>query len=323
MISVKGGTQTWSKAPQQSGLEVDRSQHLSADEREKFLGSEPIGDILNKVADPNWVDPSKTRRVGNSDLDKDAFLKLLLTQMKHQDPTNPMQSHEMSAQLAQFSSLEKLENIDSGIEKLASGNKPQTQFEALNLIGKGVSGDSSKIIRTDEKEKHNIAFDLASDASNVKIKIRSPQGEIVREQTLSNLKQGKNEFEWNGVDNDGREKPVGEYQVFIEATDSVGKKVHAQTAFEGVITGVNFGKDGPVLMIGNQSVRLTDVKKIVDPALLNSTQSNKMLPIADPVKAAGPTIKASNAPVVPTESGLQNVAMSQDFINRLEKETKE
>lgn len=77
-------------------------------------------------------------------MDKDAFMKLMLAQMKHQDPTNPMQSHELAAQLAQFSSVEQLQNLNTTMTDMRNGQKPSESFQALNFIGKAVSGGLGK-----------------------------------------------------------------------------------------------------------------------------------------------------------------------------------
>jgi flagellar basal-body rod modification protein FlgD len=63
--------------------------------------------------------------------------------MKNQDPTNPLKSHEMAAQLANFSSLEQMQNMNSTLTELKNGQKPSENYQALNLIGKAVAGDSS------------------------------------------------------------------------------------------------------------------------------------------------------------------------------------
>ena len=106
MISIKGGTKVFSDSKTTSfGGGADEKQALTDAERQKYYGGKDIGEILNKVSDPNWVDPAKQRKVGGSEMDKDAFLKLFLAQMKNQDPTNPLQNHELASHLAQFTTL--------------------------------------------------------------------------------------------------------------------------------------------------------------------------------------------------------------------------
>src|SRR5262245_60042138 len=135
MIGVKTGTQTWSNSQQRTDFKSDGAQTISATDKEKMGGDEAIGDILNKVADPNHIDETKKMRtVGGKEMGKDAFMTLLLTQMKNQDPTSPLKSHEMAAQLAQFTSLEKLHNINAAIEGLRKDQQPDHNFQALNFI---------------------------------------------------------------------------------------------------------------------------------------------------------------------------------------------
>lgn len=336
-MDVKTGTKAWSEATQRSDFEKEKSNSMSAQEKAKFFDGENIGDVLNKVADPNWVDPTKKlRTVGDATLDKDAFLKLLLTQLKNQDPTNPMKSHEMAAQLAQFTSLEKLTNIDSGIADLKKVQTPTQNFEALSLIGKAVSGDSSKVIRTEGDKVHDIRFNLAADSQAVDISILNGQGEEIRHLTFNGLKEGKNEVSWNGLMEDGTEARAGSYQVKIDAKASNGQSIYAETKFDGVITGVNFAPTGPVLMIGNQSVSLSDIDKIIDPKTMapaqiqelrsgdkaaiqpdneeSQTQSKKSVAV-DKSKERGGKKEVY-------QSNLDNVAMSQGMINKISDDVK-
>lgn len=341
MMSVKLGTQTWSKADQQTSYKPDIEKNLSASEQ-SMLGDQPVGDYLNKVADPNWVDPSKLRRVGNSDLNKDAFLKLLLAQMKNQDPTNPMKSHEMAAQLAQFSSLEQLTNIDTSIKDLAKGQEPQQKFETLNLIGKSVFGDSSQILRTKEDESHEIRFQLANDAAKAQLKIKDANGEVVKILDLSNLQKGINEIGWTGQNEEGRMAQRGEYTVEIAAFSSNGTRVFAETKFEGRISGVKFTPQGPQIMIGNQVIRLSDISMVKD----NSMEQNAAMAAAIPgmvpanstqaIPAASGMVhqpKLKSAPTtevkpdaksgtIPKYSNLDQVGMNRDLVNKLSKELK-
>lgn len=326
MINVKGGTQTWSDSQQQSSLKSNDPNTISASEREKFFGDQNLGEVLNKVSDPNWVDPAKRlRTVGNSQMDKDAFLKLLLTQMKNQDPTTPLKSHEMAAQLAQFTSLEKLTNIADGIDSLRKEAKPGQNFEALNLIGKSISVDGGKVARTEESEVHEIKFRLMGAPNSTELKIRDAAGNLIRKLTLNGLKEGENVVTWNGVLEDGTKAPKGDYTVEVDAIASNGNKLMAEMKQEGTITGVNFTASGPVLMLGNKKVALSDVKQIVDPKLAPA-KNEALNAIPDEAKVTGDKIKKpqvkpeSKEERVMNPGGLQSVAMSRGMQSELEKD---
>jgi flagellar basal-body rod modification protein FlgD len=317
VISVKGGTRTWSTAEQTSSLRGDGKQTMSAQDRDQLLNGEDLGTHLNKIADPNYVDPAKMRKVGNNDLDRDAFLKMFLAQLKNQDPTNPMQNHELAAQLAQFTSLEKLNNIDTGITQMAKQTDPNKGYDALNLIGKGVSGDSGKIFRSDMKSSHEITFNLAGSAQEVELSVRNSAGQEIKKLIARGLKSGANRVPWDGMIESGSAAPEGEYNVTITAKNGTGQKVAAETKFQGRVTGVNFSPEGPVLMVGKQSIKLSDVKSIFE--------SESLAPQAQLVKAEAQVGKdaknlASGAPQM--SGNLESVGMSQDLINRLEKEAR-
>lgn len=317
MYSIKGGTQVFSKAQQESSMKGDGRQTISAADHQKHFGDKDLGEILGKVTDPNWVDPRKVeRQIGGDKLGKDAFLKMLLAQLKNQDPTSPLESHEMAAHLAQFSSLEKLEGINTGINSLVGAKKPAEKFQMLNMIGKAVSGDSSKIYRSDEVSDHTVNFNLLADAKEVELKVRDALGNIIRTVNMSELKKGDNEFVWNGVNEDGRKAGIGQYDVLITAKNDKGQKVHAGTSFEGRITGVNYTPEGPVLLIGNQSVRMSDVKKIIDPTLLKKKAPAKVqAPPQQPGAKPAAAQKSVESSMV--NGGLSQVGMARGLMNKL------
>lgn len=335
MVNVKQGTRTWSPAEQTSALKADKAQTLSTPDQERALGGENLGDVLNKVADANWVDPAKSRKVGNSQLDKDAFLKLMLAQMKNQDPTKPMESHEMAAQLAQFTSLEQLNNINSTLEGMKQSQAPAVGYQALNFIGKRVAGDSSKISRAAGDTKHDVSFQLLGDATKVKLTVKDAEGKPVKTLEFGNLKKGENSAQWNGVSGDGTAARPGEYRVTIEATGPTGQKVYAKTEFDGKITGVNYTSQGPVLLVGTQTVKLQDVKKIIeDSAPGTPAPVGNAIPAAPAVDAAKAQstsaagraayqVRDENVPPAeepPPQGNIMNdVAMSREVIGQIEK----
>jgi flagellar basal-body rod modification protein FlgD len=337
MMSVKGGTQTWSTAPQKVDYKSDGANNISAADKEKYFDGEAIGDTLNKVADPNYVDPSKKMRaVGNAELGKDAFMTLLLTQMKNQDPTNPLKSHEMAAQLAQFTSLEKLNNINDGIENLRKDQQPDHNFQALAMIGKVVTMDNSRISRTDTTESHDLRFTIASDAQKASISVKDGAGNVVRTMEVKNLKAGGNHLSWNGKTDDGTTAPAGDYTLSVDAFGSNGKKLYVQTKAEGIITGVNFTARGAQLLMGKQSISLADVKSISDPNLPSEPQalpapgghSVGLPPPTAAPQAQGPKkvemkpeTKANAAKRATLSKGnIGDAAMAQGLINHLNKE---
>lgn len=312
--------------------ETQSASNLSATELQK-LGGENVGDVLNKIVDANWVDPSKkARTAGNNEMDKDAFFKLMLTQMKNQDPTNPLKSHEMAAQLASFSSLEQMQNINSTLEQMKNAQKPSENFQALNLIGKAVAGDSARVVRGPTDKMHDFKFSLPMDATEVTVKVRDAEGNIVRTYNLKNLKQGDNKISWNGEDESGAKAFPGEYQFMAEAKTGDGRKVGVKTDFEGMITGVSYAADGPVLHVGNQAIRFNDVKKITDPRLMSNDQNVKDVTNLDLKKndAIGQTEKegsseqqsstVTTAPIA--KSNIMNtVGLSRDMMEKIAKET--
>jgi len=278
MMSTGRTVKSW--VPQQSSLKRDDVQYDAAKASAPSLpaqggsggvgsankgGQDTVGDVLNRIADPTGTDAAKKAvRKPSNELNKDDFLKLMLAQMKNQDPMNPMQSHEMAAQLAQFTSLEQLFNVNQNLEGLKKQADPSIKFQALSFLGKSVKADSRQILKDDGPHPQDLRFNLLDGAQDVTIKISDEIGNDVQTIKLSNLKKGLNSVSWNGLDSDNRPTKGGRYFASFEAIGNNGKKIGVETATHGVITGVNYTKEGPMLLVGNQRVRLQDVQEIVD-----------------------------------------------------------
>ncbi len=298
---------------QEGSIKSDNTKFDSAKDSQKLDGRD-IGTVLNELSDPNYVDPKKLRKVGSNELSKDAFMKLMLEQMKNQDPTNPMQSHEMAAQLAQFTSLEQLQNMNSNIGKLVDAQQPQEKYQALSMIGKSISSDSSFINHVDGSKEHDVRFDLNDDAKDVEVVIRDAEGKDVRKYTFHNLKKGTNSVTWNARNDEGYEARPGDFRVFIKAKDDGGKTVAAKTDISGRITGVNLTAQGPVLMVGNQSVKFSDVKQIVDPEVLQD-QSKKFKDITNMDLQKTDEVEENKGRQA--KSNLDQVPMARELSNKI------
>lgn len=330
VMNVKMGSKTWSDTPPpaRQASESTFSNNISAHDKAKLNGDN-VGDVLNKVADPNWVDPSKKMRTAGSDkMDKDAFFKLMLAQLKNQDPTSPLQSHEMAAQLANFSALEQMQNMNTTLNEMKAGQKPAEQFQALSLIGKAVAGDSSRVVRGKGDTEHDFSFVLPADCPEAKIVVKNSDGEVVRKYDLKNLKKGENRITWNGKDSRDLPQQVGEYYFQIEAKSSSGGKMAVKTDFAGTITGVNYTSEGPVLLVGNQTIKLKDVKKITDPNLKNDQKTESVAPQdLKNSNAVAETKKETEGapdpgPIAKVHNIMDSVGLSHEMKNKLEKETR-
>lgn len=332
-MGVKIGTKAFGQTQTKPESTGTGTNNLSAGDLQKLAGGENVGEVLNKIADPNWVDPAKKMRaVGNDKLDKDAFFKLMLAQMKNQDPTNPLKPHEMSAQLANFSALEQMTNVNKNLEELKAIQKPAEQFQTLALIGKTVEGDSAQITRLKGDREHDIKFNLPQASTATTISVHNSEGEVIRKVELKNLKAGENKFTWNGLNEQGQAARPDEYRVVIDAKGNDGKsKVAVQTRFQGQITGVNYTAEGPVLLIGTQTVRLKDLRKIIDPSLKKNDQNaadstpKNFGNMGAPVQNEGSTQEAQLPAAeeeMPKPDMMSGVALSREMMTRLQKETK-
>ena len=173
-------------------------------------------------------------------------------------------------------------------------------------------------------KEHEFNFALPESAKDVEIKVRNSEGEVIRKVSLHDLKEGENHWNWNGKNEQGNTTPVGEYQFVVEAKSSNGKKLFVKTDFSGTISGVSYTAEGPVLMVGRQSVKLKDVKKIVDPSIKNNDQKMTSRNNTDLKNSSGASededVGAQDA--TPTVSNLMtSVGMSSGMMDKLKKET--
>jgi flagellar basal-body rod modification protein FlgD len=196
-------------------------------------------------------------------LGKDDFLKLLVTQLSNQDPMDPQSNQDMVAQLAQFSSLEQMTNINTTLQ----GNSILTQSvnNALSagLIGKEVKAMGDSLV-VEEKGTIQVPLNLAA-AADATISIKNSDGTVVRTLSASGLKAGGNDVQWDGNDNSGNRVKPGTYTYTVSAVDAKGTAVTADTYFTGIVTGVKFVSGNAVLLIGDHEVPLGSVVQITQP----------------------------------------------------------
>lgn len=200
-----------------------------------------------------------------SDMGKEEFLRLLVTQLSNQDPMNPLNGQEFAAQLAQFTSVEQLLNIQQTL--VANGELNVMLAQGINsgvasgLIGRTIEADGSQLL-WDGASAGGSGFLLDGAASSVEVTIQDAGGNHVRTLTLSATEAGRHVVDWNGRDEHGAVVPKGTYSMSISATDSAGEPVATKTFMSGRVDRVTFGQDGIKLWLGELSIAMGKVRSV-------------------------------------------------------------
>ncbi len=201
-------------------------------------------------------------------LGKDDFLQLLVTQLSNQNPLEPMKPDDFSVQLAQFSSLEQLTNMNDLMESSLETNlllaTSINNTLAANVIGKQVKAYGSEVY-FDGNNAMKLAYELPGDALSVNIEILDKSGKVVRTIDVGNVSGGEQNYTWDGKDDNGNLLDAANYDFRITANDFEGNEMNVLTYMTGLITGLRYGSNGPTLMMGNTEVRMANVLEILVP----------------------------------------------------------
>jgi flagellar basal-body rod modification protein FlgD len=198
-------------------------------------------------------------------LDKDDFLKIMVTQLKHQDPTKPMEADKMAAEMAQMTSVEQMHNVNSNLVKMLDQYKANDRVAMTGMIGKWVTVDRNRFDHM-ERERETLSYTLKEPASSVKLTIISDTGETVLEKDLGPQKSGENSFLWDGKKGNTIAAKAGGYQYHIEAKGKDGQPLQSDTMARAQVVGVNFDGGEASLLVGNpkqpSKVTMRNVTKI-------------------------------------------------------------
>lgn len=185
-------------------------------------------------------------------LGKDDFLNLLITQMQAQDPLDPMKSSDFSAQLAQFSALEQMSNVNKNLEDLISYQANMSNNMAINLIDRTVT-IPGKNLTISEGQPGTISYELSADAKSVSIEIYNSKEVQVASISQKGESAGLHEFAWNGKDFGGNTLPDGSYTFTVSATDNSDLPVPTRTSEKSKVTEVIFENGKSYVMTENNN----------------------------------------------------------------------
>lgn len=179
---------------------------------------------------------------GNKDLGKDEFLKLLVAQLEHQDPTNPQENGEFIAQLAQFSQLQESQKMSSSLEDFSSSFQSTQHLQATSLVGRPVHVESEESLLSEEGAISVVA-DMESSASNVTLNVYNEGGQKVDSYDLGQQPSGRNEFIWSGMDANDERFPPGMYRFEVNASQG-GETTEVPTYLSANVNSVTIEPGG-------------------------------------------------------------------------------
>jgi len=203
---------------------------------------------------------SSSSTTPTTSLGENDFLKLLTTELQNQDPTQPVDDTQFVAELAQFSSLEQLQNISTQMNTLITASSSSSEMAATALIGKQVSYDASGVDLVSGTPP-SVQVQLASPATVTAV-VTNSSGTVVRALNLGYQAAGTFSLGWDGTDMSGKALPSGSYGLALTATASDGSSVTVQAQAQGTVQGVTSSNNTPEVVIGTQVVPLSNVIQI-------------------------------------------------------------
>lgn len=221
-----------------------------------------FGDVWKNVQKQYGAPTDKPRQV-KKQMDKDDFLKIMVTQMKNQDPTNPMKADQFATQLAQFTSVEQLQNLNSQMKKMATANQPLERLALTNMIGKVVTVDRDRFQHT-ETETSPLTYELPENAKSVTISVINEAGEKVFSKELGAMPAGKQTYHWDGNKDTGEAMKSGGYIFRVQARGEMNQAIDMKSQSQEQVVGITFeGGEGMLLVGDAKSPTKTALKNVI------------------------------------------------------------
>ena len=194
---------------------------------------------------------------------KEDFLSLLVAQLQNQDPLNPDDPTEFTAQLAQFSSLEQLFTLNDSMENLVASNANSDRLSTLSTIGKEVAYNGKSFEFNENPVE--IGYQLDGQASEVTLSLQM-DGATVTTLTGKELSPGNHFMTWDGLTKDGKKAPMGNYTIVTHAKATADESVGVVPLIKSEVTGVDLeGQNGSTLVTKAGEVSYSNILGVYEP----------------------------------------------------------
>jgi flagellar basal-body rod modification protein FlgD len=201
--------------------------------------------------------PQKT---GPRELGQGDFLRLLVTQLKNQDPLKPTDNTEFVAQLAQFSQLDQSAKQAQLLQQSLDAQTASLQFTLLPMVGRRISIDRPLVQL--ENGPASLTYALEQNAARVQITILDQGRQVVRSLDYAGRQAGVHQAQWDGRDNNGAAMPPGVYEYLVSAVDHQGGSVVTQSRAQLTVSGVRMEEGKPKLAVGDVTVEPSAIVEV-------------------------------------------------------------
>lgn len=217
---------------------------------------------------PTGLDAARLKdKAASGERDKvsqEAFLELMVTQLKNQDPMKPMQNGEFLGQIAQFGTVSGITELQKSFGSLATALQSSQALQASTMVGRKVLIEHDKML-VNGMEPTKFAIDLPADASRVRVTVQNANGALMRRLDFGATNAGLNDLAWDGLDALGNQAAAGAYTLKAEALID-GKAQAVTTLVRAPVESVTLPRNGeaPVLNLSDYGAfRIDSIKRVL------------------------------------------------------------
>jgi len=194
-------------------------------------------------------------------LDQADFLKIFVTQLRFQDPLEPLDNYQMASQMAQFSMVQSLNGMTESIKSMESSQAAANNLQAAALVGKKVEVKGSALTLS-QGEASEGSYQLDK-PGKLTVRILNDKGSLVRVIETQVSDTQKHQFLWDGKNDQGIAIPDGQYSFQVSAVDAQGGNIEVKTTMVGKVDGVTLDQGKAYLQIGSNKVLLSEIIAIL------------------------------------------------------------
>ncbi len=192
----------------------------------------------------------------------DQFLTLLTTQLKNQNPLDPLDTNQFTQQLVQFASVEQQLQTNDTLASLLKSTQAANATSALGFVGTEITADGATSRLTEAGAQWRLTAPRAGQAA---VTITNSAGSVVATDSVA-LQAGAQTYNWNGRTSTGLQAPAGDYTITVTGRDATGQGLAISTEMRGIVDSVDLTGDTPVLVIGTMRIPLGSVRSMRRPS---------------------------------------------------------